>query len=101
MKVDFTKIKIFDINGVQIENINIHKIVANIIYQKANNLDLVDISMEINRGNEVDLSEIELKEVRELLIQPQSQLSAFVRKSIKEFIDNIGKSKPNKEELIK
>ncbi len=99
MKIDFKLIKLVDINGVVIEGSEIHKIIANIVYERAANLDLVDIAMRMNRGEVVDLGVAEVKEVRGLVANNKDRLSAFARKAVCDFLDSVGKAGTEKERL--
>ena len=59
MKVDLTKVKLVDIEGELIkyegdEKKGIYNTVAQLMYTKAKNLDLIDIAMRMNKGEVVE-----------------------------------------------
>jgi hypothetical protein len=93
MKVDFTKIKLLNINKIEMLNQNLHKTIANVMYVNVKTLDLVEAAMQINRGEAVELNEKELKEIKEILISYESGIAAFARKAIKDFIEELGNKK--------
>ncbi len=91
MKVNFSKVVLKTIEGEPIKGGETHKNIGNIIYQNARDLGLVTIAQEIYKGNEVDLSDAELKEIKNLINNPSTGLMAFARKAVLDYIDNIGK----------
>lgn len=84
---DFTKIKLQDIEGNELIDTAFHKSLANIIYLKTQNLDLVDKAMTINRGEVVELTPNLLKEVKRVILDDANGVSAFARKAFKDYID--------------
>jgi len=62
--------------------------IANIIYTKSKDLNLVDFAIKINKGEEVDIAKTELEAVKELCIDEKSGLVSFARKAIRDFIDS-------------
>ncbi|GAF82683.1 unnamed protein product [marine sediment metagenome] len=91
MKVNFSEINLTDIEGNSITNIEINKNVGNIIYKNAKNLNLIPIAQDIYAGKEVNLSVIDLNEIKSLISSPVDGLVAFARKAVLDYIDNIGK----------
>jgi len=97
VKIDFSKLEIFDIDGnvvKEIEDKNGNKIpyspyktIANFIYYNVKNIDMVEIARDINAGNEISISEKELNEIKELIVN-QSKLPSFIRHAIDNFIGN-------------
>lgn len=87
MKVDFSKMKILDVEGKAIKNSEIHKSLARIIYHRTQNLDLIEIARSINNGKEVELRDSEIKEVKRLVNDKQSGLLAFARKAILDYLN--------------
>jgi len=95
-KINFSELEVFDINGVKVIKVDdgngnksdflIHKQVANLVYTGAKNLDLVEIARDINSGKEVEVSEKELNEIKDLIIN-KSNTPAFIKLAISEFID--------------
>ena len=89
MQIDFSQIKLLDLDGEQLENSPpAHKIVANMIYQFASVLDLVEVARQINQGKAVELSATDLAEIKGLVNNPKCSLAAFVKKAIIDFIDD-------------
>ena len=89
MKVNLSKIVLKDINGVPVkkdpdENIGVHTAVANLLYTKAKNVDLVDIAIQMNRGDAVELTPSHIAEIKKLI---PDGLATFARKAVLEFLD--------------
>ena len=90
MKVDFTKIQLSDIDGKNGDgDVPFYKTIANLIYCKVSNLDLVETAREINQGKEVELSKTDLRTIRQLLLDEKNGLFAFARKAIRDFLEDI------------
>jgi len=85
-KLNFSEMKLTEIDGTPIEAFEGHKLVANLLWKHAKNLDLVETAMKINRGEEVEMSESDIKELEALIKDPQNQLFAFARKTVLDFI---------------
>lgn len=91
MKINFSELKFEDINGNIIEenpDKPIYKLLANLIYQQTQVLDLVEIAREINLGNEVELRPNEIADIKRVIME--SKISAFVKKVL---ISELDKSK--------
>ncbi len=92
MKIDLTKIKTKDIDGkvVKQEKGNVmYKHIANIMYIKCKNLDLVDIAMNINKGVAVEMEVLQVSELRMLVADPANGLLSFARKAVLEYLDKV------------
>jgi len=89
MKVDFTKIKLVDIEGKELPGATYHKTIANILYQNTELLDLVEVAMKINKGEEVEISKEQLLEIKRLVNLKQSGVFSFARKTTNDFIDSL------------
>ena len=92
MKIDLTKVKKKNIDGVVVKekkgNI-MYKHIADIMYCKCKNLDLVDIAMNINRGNVVEMDEAQVSEVRQLVADPENGILSFARKTVLAYFDMV------------
>lgn len=93
MKVNFSKIKLCDIEGKEIKGANLHKIIAHLLWQYVRNLDLVETAQLIHKGKPVDLRTSEVKELRALIVDPKSQVMAFAQKAILDFMDKAASKK--------
>lgn len=93
MKINFSQIKLIDLEDKTIEGSAIHKTLANLLYARAENLDLVEIARAINKGEEVDLRPEEVKEIQKLVKNPQNGIAAFARKTLLDFIIEKEKTK--------
>lgn len=82
MKINFSKIKLRDIEGREIKNSKIHKGIANAIYMFAKNLDLLEIAIKINKGEEVELRESDIAEIETIINSKEAGFMAFARKAI-------------------
>lgn len=104
MKVDFSKLQMTDIENRVVENAALHKTIANTLWHNAKNLDLVEIAMVINRGEEVDLNKKDLLEIEALIKDSKNGIFAFAQKQITDFIEEARdkdakeKNKKNKKE---
>lgn len=87
MKYDFSKIDVFDINEKKIETA-IGKDVARLIYRQTTNLDLVDVALRINKGEEVELRPADVKEIRRIIDDPKNGMFAYARKALKDFFES-------------
>jgi len=97
MRVDFTKIKLVDIDGNEIVNSSFHKTIANAVYTHAKTLDLVELAMKINKGKVVEIDKKLLVEVKNIIESPGVGIAAFARKTGVDWIDSI-LSKKEKEQ---
>jgi hypothetical protein len=96
MKINFSDMVLKDIYEQELPNQLFYKTIANLLYTKANNLDLVDIALVMNRGEEVELTKEELKEVEFLINDPASRIHAYARKAAREFIEEHKKKEKDK-----
>lgn len=87
MKVNFKELKVKTLEWQEIADVN--KVIANVIYTNTKNLDLVDFALKINKWEEIEITKSELEEIRDLCLDEKSWLFAFVKKAIKDFIDNL------------
>ena len=91
MKIDFTEIKLVGLDNEEVKDQNDklltgHGVVANAIYTRTKTLDLVDVALQINRGEAVELSKTDLSEIKSLF-GPSCGISSFIRKAVCDFID--------------
>ncbi len=96
MKYNLSNIEIFDINGKKTE-IKIVKLIGELLYYQARNLDLVDIGMKINRGEEVELRDADIAEIKRIINDPEREVFAFVRKALNDYFTNYKESKDGKD----
>ena len=92
MKIDLTKVKTKDIDGkaVKQEKGNVlYKHIANVMYVKCNNLDLVGIAMNINKGVAVEMEVAQVVELRKLVADPANGLLSFARKAVLDYLDKV------------
>lgn len=97
MKYNFSKIRITDLDSKKTPNV-LHKSVANLLWHSAKTLDLVDIAIFINRGEEVDLDKSEIEELRTLIDDPNAVIKiwSYAKKAIFEYIDSVQEKEKNK-----
>lgn len=89
MQVDFTRIRLKDIDGNVAMSTNFHKTIADRLYNYAKTCDFVEIAMEINKGNSVDLSAKQIEAVRALIKDPQMGIYTHSRKAFDDYVDEI------------
>ena len=87
--VDFSKVIIKDIDGKEISVPEFHKIIANTIYLNTQSVDMLDLSLEINKFGMIGSSRVQIGELKNLLTNKQSPLKAFVKQALLEFFDDI------------
>jgi len=93
MKVDFTKIKLLDVNGEEAkpDGLPFHKVIAEKIFYYVSNLDLVEVARQINKGEVVELSKTDLKQIRACVLSEKAGLFAFAQEAFTNFLDNLKK----------
>ena len=99
MKIDFTKIKLIGLDNEDVKDqtgklLTGHGVVANAIYTRIKTLDLVDVALQINRGEPVELSRTDLAGIKSLFDE-KSGISSFIRKAICDYIDEQVKKDSN------
>lgn len=88
MKIDFTKVVLRDIAGKPVKGeTNIHKTIANCIHFTARSVDMIDIARNINQGVAVELLESQIREIKNLVMHPQSTLAAFAKVAVQKYLD--------------
>lgn len=95
---DFTKIKLIDLDGVQVDEakeerekdrIPVYKLLAILLFRHASNYDLIDTAREINKGCPVQLKPAEVKEIRALIKSPNSRIFSFGKKALENYMDSV------------
>jgi len=96
MKYNFSRVKITDIDGNVVPEVNLHKTIGNIVWRGAKTLDLVDTAIFINRGEEVELDKLEIAEIRSLINDEKNGVFAYARKAIFDYIDRVQEEHKNR-----
>lgn len=89
MKYNFSNLQLKDIDGVEIQNHNAHKALANGLYINIEDLDIVTKAIEINKNNEVELDKIEIEKIKGFIKSDKCTLVAFVKKAFLDYIDSV------------
>ena len=94
MKFDFSKVKLKDVQGVDIKlDVPFHQTIANQIYSVAADLGLVTKAQEMYKGNVVDFNEAEITEVKALIEKKGANgeyfFFAFTRKALLDYIQSV------------
>lgn len=91
MKFNFSQVELTDINGKPMQEANVHKLLALMMYRHAKNLDLVELARKINAGEEVEIEKVELEEITGLINMPSEAggFHAFSRKALLEYINKV------------
>jgi len=101
MKVDLSKVKLRDLDGNLLgdkeKGVGTHTSVARILYNKATNLDLVDIALNMNKGLPVEMAASHIQEMRKLVADPANGFFAFARKAIFEYLDDLEDAEKKKQ----
>jgi hypothetical protein len=87
MKIDLSKVKITTIDGTKEEKATMYKTVANLIYMKCRNLDLVRIAMDMHEGKPTELTDSMFKEIRGLVKDENNGIYSFARKTVLDEMD--------------
>ncbi|KKM00003.1 hypothetical protein LCGC14_1808800 [marine sediment metagenome] len=95
MKIDFSKLQVSKLDGEPVEDF--YKDVANVIYKFTEDLDLVDIAIQINRGNIVELRDSDSQKIVRLFESNKIPMFAFARKAVIDFV-TLQKQKSNTDE---
>ena len=90
MKFNFSDLKFYDIENNELEGRPAYEILGNIIYALTKDLALVDISKKIFKGEIIELSDSDIKHIKDSMDSPQSTLLAFMKKTIKDFFEKGG-----------
>jgi len=96
MKVDLSKVELKDIDGNVIKDAKFYKTIADLLYGKARSLDLVEIARAINKGEEVEMAASHIKEMRQLVENPESKIFTFARKAFSDYMDTLTEKKKDK-----
>lgn len=89
MKVRFHEVPVCSLDGTPIENATIYKSLANAIYQFSPDLDLVEIAMQINKGEEVELSSSQVETLKKLIRNERAGFMAFAQKAFLDYLDEV------------
>ena len=89
MKYQFHTVTINDIEGKENKEAKVHKTLANALYSKSSDLDLVEKARTINKGEEVELDKTEIEVVKKMIKDPQIGFFAFVQKALLDYIDSV------------
>lgn len=84
MKLNFKNCIVNTIDWQPIETL--YKDLANLIYIKSKDLDLIDIAITINKWEEVELTQQQVDEIKRLI--NEHDFFAFVKKWLLDFIKN-------------
>jgi len=92
MKYSFHTVAITDIDGKD-SKVEVHKTLANALYSKSKDLDLVEKARIMNKGEEIELDKTEIEEIKKVIKDPQIGFFAFVQKALLDYIDSIKEPK--------
>ena len=85
MYYDFSKVTLTDSEGNEVDE-KINKPISEVIFSQVKSLELVEVARKIFAGEEVELDNLQIKEVRELICGEKSSFHAFAKKAIKDYI---------------
>ena len=92
MLVNLTKVVLIDINENEItpkSGRELYKAIANIMYNKTRNLDLLEIAMQMNKGEPVEMTVVQVNEMRRLIKDPANGVFAFTRKAVFVYLNEL------------
>jgi len=90
-KLNLKNVKLKSIDGKEIENVELHKLVAQLIYTSVatKNIWLVDKALKLFNEGVIEVDANELKEIRELSLS--ARFPAFIRKALRDIFDEMKK----------
>ncbi len=94
MKYDFTKIELIGIDDKVIAKAEFHKTMGNALHAYASDVEFVEIAKAIWRGEEVELTDKQLEEVRKVINGPN--IALYARKAFNDFINKSNKEDSGK-----
>lgn len=96
MKVNFSKVKLTDIDGKVLPGSGVHKTLADVLYKFASSVDFVDLAIAINRGQEVALEKVEVVEIRRLINDPKCGFFTYAKKALFDFLNEAQRKEDQK-----
>ena len=87
MKFDIEKIKIKDIEGNEMQVPDLHKALANVIFNRAETVDVHTFSVELNKTGEAEISEQTAQTVAAII--GDSQMYYFVKQLIINYLNTL------------
>ncbi len=69
MKIDLTKIEIKDLNGVVYKVDDLHKQIGNLLFTKAETIEVSDIARKLHAGKPAEVSNEELEQITAIVEQ--------------------------------
>ncbi|MHC4354625.1 MAG: hypothetical protein ACYS0H_18130 [Planctomycetota bacterium] len=90
--LQFKDIVPLDVGGEPDPLPNLHKMIADLMYKNAQTLDMLDIAMQINRGEPVSLSPAHATEILSILENPGDGVTIYarIRVAVKQFLKQKG-----------
>ena len=88
MKYNFTNLKLHDIDGKEMQDHDIHKLLAKGLYVNVKDLDLVEIAIKINKGEEVEIDKVEAQNIKKFIESDNCTLFAFAKKALIDFLND-------------
>lgn len=92
MKYNFSKVKVTDIEGKEVKETDIHKVIGNALYGVTKDLGLVDKARKIYKGEDVELDKVEIEEVKRVIDagnNGQPVITSFARKAVNDYIESL------------
>lgn len=86
VKVNLQELKVSNLDGSLEEMKGLDKVIANLLYKCTGTLDVLEIARSINRGEEVELSKTEAKEIMAVLTNPQVGVVARIQEAVKNLL---------------
>lgn len=83
VKVNLQELKVLALDGSSEKMKGLDKVIADLLYKFTTTLDMLEIARTINKGQEVELSKAEAKEIMAVLTNPQVGVVARIQESVK------------------
>lgn len=85
MKLNFSQLKLKAIDGT-VMDVEVHKLLANALYVYVHDLGMLDIARAIYKGEEVELTSTQVKEIDSVLENERAGFAAFIKEAIKNYL---------------
>lgn len=87
MKFNIKEVKVTDIDGNDIKVPDLHKAIANIVFSRAETVDVHTFSVELNKTGEAEMSEQTAQTVAAII--GDSQMYYFVKQPIINYLNTL------------
>ncbi len=87
MLINFSQLEFSDLDGLKA--IDIHKLVWSTIHKLTLDFGLAEIAKDIYNGKEVELSQVQVTEVKNIIKEERAGILPFAQREILSYIDKV------------